>query len=86
MRQRHAPTEKPCRSGTTLTCASHYGEGPTGRARGAANSSLRITQRRIMILVALLAPVVALARLLCMSVIEDWYEPTDSNSIDAPPR
>ncbi len=39
-----------------------------------------------MILVALLAPVVALALLLCMSMLEEWYEPTDRNIVDAPPR
>jgi hypothetical protein len=39
-----------------------------------------------MIFVALLAPVVALALLLCMPVLEDWYEHSDSDSIDAPPR
>jgi hypothetical protein len=39
-----------------------------------------------MIFVALLAPVVALVLLLCMSILEDWYENTDSNIVDAPPR
>jgi hypothetical protein len=39
-----------------------------------------------MIFMTLLAPVVALALLLCMPVLEDWYEHTDSDTIDPPPR
>ena len=39
-----------------------------------------------MIFMTLLAPVVALAVLLCMPVLEDWYEGTDSDRMDDPPR
>jgi hypothetical protein len=39
-----------------------------------------------MLFMTLLAPVVALALLLCMPLLEDWYEHTDSDSIDRPPR
>jgi hypothetical protein len=45
----------------------------------------RLAGRGIVIFMTLLAPVVALALVLALSVLEDWYEPKDSNSVDIPP-
>ena len=39
-----------------------------------------------MILVALLAPVIALALLLCMPELEDWYQDTHDTNSDPPPH
>jgi len=59
-----------------------YAQSTTGHGPGVAHRG----ERRIVIFMTLLAPVVALALVLCMSALEDRYEHTDSDRTDASPR